>query len=48
MEAVNDSSKLVAQSLELLKAIDDERDWKNIFRAIELLEEALVKLTNTI
>lgn len=42
MEAINDCSKLIAQSLEILRnAADDDC----IYSAIKLLEEALIKLT---
>jgi hypothetical protein len=49
METVNDSSKYVAQALELLKAIyrPDSRVDEPIGEVINLLEQALEKLTTS-
>lgn len=52
MEAINDSSKLVAQSIDILKgykkAADEHEIWEitPIEESIALLEQALDKLTN--
>lgn len=52
MEALNDSSKLVAQALELLRPLagfawgDDESASVEIDPIIKLLEDALDKLVN--
>lgn len=51
MEAINESSKLVAQALELLNDYSEVGDTAITFleqheKAIELLQEALITLTN--
>ena len=42
MEAINDVSKIVAQSIQLLKELNDPQ----LDNVIKLLEEALEKLVN--
>ena len=48
MEAINDSSKLIAQSIDLLKiinnAVTEESQAESIYKVIELLKTALDKL----
>lgn len=48
MEAINDSSKLVAQALELLRPIytSDPKVGEPLDISIKILEEALEKLVN--
>jgi hypothetical protein len=50
MVEVNEASKLVAQAQGLLKGTNgyDPDDERAIAKAVELLEEALVKLTDAI
>lgn len=48
MEAINDGSKLIAQSIDLLNKTCgcDNKDQNNIDDTIKLLEQALEKLIN--
>jgi hypothetical protein len=50
MEAVNESSKLIAQAIMLLQSSfgNQNDDQRNIEEAIKLLEEVLEKLTTNI
>lgn len=44
MEAINDSSKLVAQTIEILKKFNQEDWYEEIETGIKLLEKTLEKL----
>lgn len=50
MEAINDSSKLIAQAVGILKELccQDFDDQSKLHDSIKLLEEALDKLVHTI
>lgn len=52
MEAINDSTKLIAQAIEhidaYLKIFEDKSVALNLVSAVQLLEHALDKLTNKI
>lgn len=44
MEAINNSAKLIAQAIELLKPFEDNESNESIIKALELLKTALDKL----